>query len=122
MKLPDIVQLDKRGRHWRLQKAYTAKIGLNWSVRVPAGFVTDLASIPAFARPVIGGPVRFSGPAIIHDHLCRKCNGNYDDRLLADAAFLALLRRWNVPRWRRLAMFIALRVWAWSGCWKKDCE
>src|SRR3954469_3966277 len=51
---------------WKADKPITD--GVN-DVRVPAGFVTDLASIPNQFWSVLPPAARYSYPAIIHDYL-----------------------------------------------------
>ena len=91
--------------------------GVTSYVTVPAGYETDGASIPRWCWPVIGPPIRseYLIPALVHDFLCDSAT-SYEQRVQADAAFFALLHRYNVPRWKRCAMYLAVRFygrWAW---------
>jgi len=57
------------GIHARLLEplAYTTKDG--WRITVPAGFVTDFASIPRLLYVLIPPRGRYNRPAIVHDFL-----------------------------------------------------
>lgn len=94
--------------------------GITDSVRVKAGFISDGASIPRWMWPIIGPPIRSEHflPAIVHDWLCVHAS-SYDERLMGDAKFFALLRKYGVPRWKRTLMYMAVRaygryVWLWK--------
>lgn len=91
--------------------------GIANTVTVPFGYETDGASIPRVCWPFIGPPIRGNHliPAVIHDYLCDSAT-DYEQRVMADAAFFALLRRYNVSRWKRCAMYLAVRFygrWSW---------
>ena len=87
---------------------------LTWSltygaVLVPAGFETDLASVPRmFWR--IASPIDAIEPAIIHDYLCRKKIGT---RKSADQTFLHAMSDYGVKWWRRNLMYLAVRLYSW---------
>jgi len=124
MQLPDLIQVDKSGELWRLESTYSVPVafghapGAAWVVAVPSGFVSDLASIPRFAWWFVA-PHEFTGPALVHDLLCRESR-TYEDRIVADAGYLHLLKEWNVGWFKRYMMFLALRAYAICGLWKRD--
>lgn len=74
---------------------------------VPAGFKTDLASVPRIpvAYMLYGGVA--DEPAVIHDYL-------YQTRLVsradADAVLLEACEVAGVPWWRRYPMYLAVRI------------
>lgn len=79
-------------------------------VVVPAGFTTDLASVPRLFTavvPVIGNQ---NGPATVHDWC-------YDQQTMtraeADSLFLAGMEAAGVGWLRRWAMYAAVRVGGW---------
>ena len=79
--------------------------GLHWIV--PAGFQSDLASIPWFARMVFDrGDSRYAKAAILHDHMV--VSGV--DQLTAAAEFQSALRADGVAAWRRLIMLLAVAL------------
>jgi len=86
---------------------------LTWSlsygeILVPAGFETDLASVPRlFWR--IASPIDAIEPAIIHDYLCRNQIGT---RKEADRVFVYAMADYGVAWWRRTLMYVAVRVYA----------
>lgn len=84
---------------------------------VPRGFITDLASIPRWARWAIPVNGRHRLAAVVHDYLCRERIG---DRVEADKVFLEAMTILNVKLWRRLVMYWAVRAFtAYLGAKEK---
>ena len=73
----------------------------------------DGASIPRWAWSIMGHPlaVDVREASYWHDRLCEGSE-TPEDRMVADAVFLMLLRRAGVSRWRRWAMWLAVRFYA----------
>ena len=93
---------------WLVLKTFTYhSLLLPNPVTVPAGFVTDLASIPPLLRPVFDQNDASRQPAVLHDWLY--CSKNLS-RSEADALFLEALAHVGVGRLRRLAMYAAVRA------------
>jgi hypothetical protein len=76
-------------------------------VEVPAGFQTDFASVPrAFWRLIPPwGP--YSPAAVVHDYLYTT---GLVSRAEADKIFLELMKRLDVPAWKRNVMYWAVRM------------
>ena len=76
---------------------------------VPAGFVSDGASIPRFFWRIIGSPFRgmYRDAAIVHDWLY--FSGKYT-RLETDRIFKQAMKELGVSAWRRGAMYRAVRI------------
>jgi hypothetical protein len=74
---------------------------------VPAGFVTDLASIPRIFQSLIPKIGKHALPAIVHDYLCRL---DGFDRRLADRIFLEAMKERGVNRIRRRLMYWAVAL------------
>lgn len=87
------------------------------SFTVPAGFLTDGASIPRFAWFTTGTPYdpRHIRAAVVHDYLYQV---NRITRLEADAIFRALLIQDGVSRYQASKMYWALRVGGWAA-WRR---
>lgn len=102
-------------RHWRL----TQPIRCTWvggEVEVPAGFQTDLASVPRPFRSLISVVGDWNRPAVIHDWLycTRPVKWTRRD---ADRLFLACLRAEGVWSVKRALMYAGVRLggwWAWE--------
>ena len=98
-----------------LTASYDCALPFGWSVVVPEGFVSDGASIPRWAWPIVGPPLRGKHlePAVVHDYLCERSFKlvDYEARVMADAAFFLLLKRFGVPYWKRALMYVAVRFW-----------
>lgn len=100
--------------HWVLLRPliYHALDGRR--VRVPAGFITDLASIPAILRPVFSQNDRTRRPAVLHDFLyCSQVM----TRAQVDGIFLEAMMVEGVGWARRWVMFTGVRVGGWMF-WK----
>lgn len=78
---------------------------------VPAGFRTDLDSVPRlpFAYWLLKG--RSKRPAIVHDWLFYSQSG----RAYADGVFLDAMADTGVPMWQRYPIYLAVRSFGgWS--------
>lgn len=82
-------------------------------IEVPAGFVTDLSSIPEAARGIIPQIGTHNIPSVVHDW----CYENrWSDRKTSDYLFLLLMKEHGVPWLRRNVMYAAVRVFG-KGVW-----
>ncbi|EDQ9400003.1 DUF1353 domain-containing protein [Salmonella enterica] len=74
---------------------------------VPAGFITDLATVPRIFWTVLPPDGKYVKAAIIHDYL-------YDNALRtkfeADRIFLDGMTVLGVPKWKRTVMYWAVRM------------
>jgi len=93
---------------WRVVDGFRFDIGYlgsGLSVEVPAGFETDLASIPGWAMPFMA-PGSMVKSAAVHDRL------RADTRfglIESDAIFLTAMAAEGVTPWRREVAFLAVR-------------
>ena len=86
--------------------------GSGQSVTVPAGYVTDFASIPRWARGHVPITGRGAKAALLHDWLLDQDDPRAND-VFAEALTLA-----GVPWLRRTAMVAAVKVyWRWKRLW-----
>jgi hypothetical protein len=83
------------------------ELGSGDRVVVPAGFVTDLATIPRWARPFMMQAGRSGKAAVLHDFLVWK-NDNRAVPIFAEALGVAGVK----PR-RRWLLVKAVIIWAW---------
>ena len=99
----------------RLLKGFRYEVGALGSgevIEVPAGFVTDFASVPWGLwniEPPLGDDA--AKPAVVHDYLyaTRGLGGRYS-RAEADAIFREALKVRGVPLWKRTLLWLAVRV------------
>lgn len=77
---------------------------------VPAGFVTDGASVPPIFWPVVGHPYSPSSlrAAILHDYLCRLREASGLESRSAHLVFYSALRAEGVALPRAAAMTVAV--------------
>lgn len=110
---PAIVEIVGENR-WRLTEAFEYHVGQYPSedvIRVPAGFVTDLASIPRLLWPLLPPQGRYAKAAILHDWLYTQGRaGDEAARARADAIFLEAMRVLECPRWQRGVIYAAVRL------------
>lgn len=91
------------------------------AITVPAGFVSDYASIPWFLRSIIPPWGRHGPAAVIHDYLYAICAG----KLYADWIFLRALKQSGCCMAKRWAMFLAVLCFGWFAYWnhkRKNCR
>ncbi|EGA3604982.1 DUF1353 domain-containing protein [Salmonella enterica] len=95
--------------NWRVHEPFAFYLSDDNSdvISVPAGFVTDLATIPRIFWSVMPPDGKYAKAAIIHDYL-------YDNALRtkkeADLIFLDGMTVLGVPKWKRTIMYWAVRL------------
>ena len=114
-KYPSLTQIEKR--LWRLEKPVQHMLPGFKPFIVPAGFLTDGASVPRMFWSVCPPMSNYTNAAVLHDYLYHKAlNGNLRPcgytREEADDLFLAAMEFLGVARWRRKIMYRAVR---WFG-------
>lgn len=91
-------------------------------VLIPAGFLTDGASVPRGLWNIIPPFGRYNKAALLHDFLYKtgRMNRARVTRKQADEIFLAAMVALDVPGWQRWAMYAGVRVGAWRawGCYR----
>lgn len=98
---------DDAGRNWTLDASfvYDSSVG---PITVPAGFVTDFASVPKLLWNILPPFGRYGKAAIVHDYLYR--TQGYASKPVADAIFLEAMKALGVGRLTRYTMFYAVRL------------
>ncbi|EIJ6515016.1 DUF1353 domain-containing protein [Salmonella enterica] len=95
--------------NWRVHEPFAFYLSDDNSdvISVPAGFVTDLATVPRVFWSVMPPDGKYAKAAIIHDYL-------YDNALRtkkeADLIFLDGMTVLGVPKWKRTIMYWAVRL------------
>ncbi|EIK6739552.1 DUF1353 domain-containing protein [Salmonella enterica subsp. enterica serovar Aqua] len=95
--------------NWRVYEPFAFYLSDDNSdvISVPAGFVTDLASVPRIFWTLLPPDGQYAKAAIIHDYL-------YDNALRtkkeADKIFLDGMTVLGVPRWKRVIMYQAVKL------------
>lgn len=79
---------------------------------VPAGFVTDFASVPRLPLAYLLAGDCAHEAAVIHDYLYRTGKA---DRKTADEIFLEAMGAQGIPAWRRYGMYWAVRLFGGSS-------
>ena len=81
-------------------------------VTVPAGFVSDFASVPRLplAYLLFGDHAHQAG--VLHDYIYRQ---RLFPRAICDRIFLAAMKGESVAWWRRWPMYIAVRLFGWAA-------
>jgi len=124
-KTPLVVEVMESGKRFRLFCQFT----YNWGkmvITVPAGFVTDFASIPRFARLLLPKLGKYNKAAVIHDfiyrdHIIRQTSYNIPfvfSRKHADRCFRDAMADLGVVKWKRTMMWLAVRIGGWVA-WRK---
>ncbi|EMW9885841.1 DUF1353 domain-containing protein [Salmonella enterica] len=104
--------------NWRVHEPFAFYLSDDNSdvISVPAGFVTDLATIPRIFWTLLPPDGKYAKAAIIHDYL-------YDNALRtkqeADLIFLDGMVVLGVPKWKRVIMYWAVR-WFGRGMYEKE--
>ena len=97
-------------------------------ITVPAGFVTDLASVPRLFWGLVS-PWDVAKAAVIHDYLYARLRSQcglsfrqrHAQRFHADSILLLAMNYSTppVPAWRRWSVFVAVLLFAWRAAYPK---
>lgn len=102
------VQPFEDGNDWLVVAPITWKIGdTGQSITVPAGFVTDFASVPRALCTLLPSTDRYLKAAIVHDFLYWDQTCTKDE---ADALLFAAMIESKVPTWKRQAIYAGIRI------------
>lgn len=103
------------GRTWKVLEEFEYWVGEEVTsevIVVPAGFITDFASIPRVFWRILPPTDTYGKAAVIHDRL-------YDlgikTREECDKIFLDAMEVLGVPAWKRYTMYWALRGFGWAA-------
>jgi hypothetical protein len=117
---PLIVSPLPDGRRWKLVKKFTYHVGSRYSrniIKVPAGFVTDFASVPWGLWNIFPTTGRWTKAAVVHDFCYQsKCVS----RAMADLIFKEAMGVLGVPRWKINLIYCGVRCWGWLGYSKNN--
>ncbi|ECE6803540.1 phage tail protein [Salmonella enterica subsp. diarizonae] len=95
--------------NWRVYEPFAFYLSDDESdvIEVPAGFITDLATVPRVFWILLPPDGKYAKAAIIHDYL-------YDNALRtkkeADRIFLDGMTVLGVPKWKRTVMYYAVKL------------
>lgn len=112
---PLIAEELPRADWWRLHTPLVYRTRWGMEVVVPAGFETDLASIPARYRQYFSVNGLHRRAAVLHDYLYHHRIGT---RASADALFYEAMADLGVPYLERTVMWAAVRVGGWVA-WRR---
>ena len=110
---------DDNGRPlFEVREDYTVELYPGAEITVPAGYVSNLGTIPRIAYRLVT-PAEIGAEAVVHDWMANEYFGKgprppgHFSRWLADAVLKEMLsRNRNVPKWRAWMVFGAVRYWA----------
>ena len=110
----DLILKDIDGNVWEVMQDFSYHYK-DETITVPAGFITDLASVPWPASMMIPKSGRFNEAAVVHDYLyhCQMFT-----RAKSDAIFREAMKDLGVNWFKRGTMYNAVRVGGWT-VWKK---
>ena len=92
------------------------ELGGNDSITVPAGFITDFASVPRLFWRLFPPWGKYGKAAVLHDYLYHKQRRS---RREADAIFLEAMGVLGVPWLSREMMYAAVRAFGWAA-WRSN--
>lgn len=110
----------KNNGKYVLAEDYTYSIN-GYCITVPKGFLTDLASVPLPFRMFFPKDGEYTPAAVIHDFLYSKLNTTGINRELADKIFLFIMQELRVAKYKRKAMYKAVRIFG-ELAWEKKLE
>lgn len=84
---------------------------LNATLVIPAGFKTDLASIPQLLWNILPPIGAYDGAAVVHDFLY--AGGAVKKRRTADQILREAMEVLHVIEWKRTAIYTGVRLGGW---------
>ena len=100
-------------KYWLVNEEYRYQTSKGLVV-VPKGFRTDYASVPRVFRNIINSYGKHGRAAVVHDWLySSRCEVNIS-RAEADKIFLEIMVEWNVKKYKRILMYILVRIFGGS--------
>jgi len=123
---PLIVEVMPSGKKFKLHYDFTYLWKReNTVIHIKAGFITDFASIPGFARIIIPKLGKYNKAAVVHDAIYQQEYGtsntadSYDfTRKEADMVFRDAMIDLGVAKWKYTLMYYAVRLGGWAS-WRK---
>jgi len=106
------------GRNFRLAHVFGLFTPATGLIVVPAGFITDLASIPRLFWNILPPFGKYTAGAVIHDYLYRT---RLVSRALADRTLLTGMKLGRVPFWQRLVIYWNVRIFG-GFAWRDDAR
>lgn len=94
---------------WKTEHEFTYTWG-KYRITVPAGYVTDLASVPRGFWNLIPKDGTYDQAAVLHDYIY----GTHSfDRKTCDRIFLEAMKELGVGWWTRGTIYNAVRAFGW---------
>lgn len=112
-KFTDQLLVESLGSKWILRKPfsfYYQNDSTKIEVEVPEGFITDFASTPRLLYPIFPPIGKYNKAAMVHDFLYNKNCPLKLTRKQCDQFFLQGMEVLEVPKWKRIAMYLAVRL------------
>ncbi len=109
------------GRRWRLHEGFTyrrTRKGEWIIIQVPAGFVTDFASVPKVFHSILPAWGRYGKAAVIHDYMYQDTDSPWLTRKMADELFYGAMLVSGTKPWKAKVMYWAVRLFggfAWQA-------
>lgn len=100
------------GKNYRLIEAFSYDSSLE-TITVPAGFVTDFASVPKLLWNLLPPTGQYGKAALVHDYLYR--THGYSSKIVADAIFFEAMKALGVGRCTRNIMYLAVHLFGGSS-------
>ena len=98
-------------RLWEIDRSfryYVGKEDSDFYIDIPKGFMTDFASVPRIFWIIFPPDGKYTQAAVVHDFLYLK--QHLDSRKEADDIFLEAMKVLEVPKFKRMAIYTAVRL------------
>lgn len=111
-----------RGDYYRVAESFRYYLGEKYTdqwVFVPAGMLTDLASIPRLVWNILPPTGKYGAAAIVHDRLCNTLQITQAGKLInvprskADAILGEAMEVLKVPWFKRVSISSAVALYRW---------
>lgn len=95
------------GEHWTVLQSVHFITRVGERIEIPAGYVTDFASVPRCLWAILPPTGRYLYAALIHDRLYGLHNRR---RVECDRIFREAMAASRVPLWQRWVLWLGVRI------------
>lgn len=108
-----------KDKPWRFKLMFPVKVRLsdNTILVIPAGYITDFASVPRMLKGIINSVGNHNLAVLVHDYLYDTQDSR--GRKFADNEMLFLLKKEGCSKIKQLCMYVAVRLGGRSW-WRRN--
>jgi hypothetical protein len=110
-----VLKVNDDGKTWTLKQDLVYNTDIGYRIIVPAGFITDLASVPRLLWLIWPPFGKYTKAAVVHDFLydLHRRHLKHYSRAYADAILIEAMRDCKVPERTITCIWLGVRLGGW---------